>query len=104
MASRWARARRWNFDIDRYLNPFIPRNQSKKLPRPIAHFLGDRTTPQKDVGNVLLSFWSCVGGFMSIIIMESIFMIPAIRDLNPPLMIASFVSDLTHRPSSPTTT
>ena len=92
MSTRWSRLRQWNFDIDRYLNPFIPPNQSKKLPKPVAHFLGHRPAPQKDVGNMLLSFWSCVGGFISIILMESIFMIPGIKGLNPPLMIASFVS------------
>ena len=82
----------WHIDIDRLLNPFTPRNPLSSLPRPIAHFLGHRDQTKSDVGNVLIAFWACIGAFLDIILIEAVFMIPAIRQHGPPLLIASFVS------------
>jgi len=37
-----------DFNIDRYLNPYIPRNHLDRLPKPISHFFGFRHEPHKE--------------------------------------------------------
>ncbi|PHH61075.1 hypothetical protein CDD81_786 [Ophiocordyceps australis] len=60
----------WNFDIDRFLNPFVPRPPWRHVPYPIAHFLGYRKTKPQATGNVVPVFWSFIGIFCAIIIIE----------------------------------
>lgn len=84
-------AKNWHFDVDEYLNPFIPRNRLHRLPKPIANILGSRDHPREQIGNLLVAAWACLGAFVGVIIIEATFMIPAIKDHGVPLLIASFV-------------
>ena len=88
---RCLKASNLHFDIDVFLNPFVPANFVDVFPRPIAHCLGYRETPQRDVGNLLVAFWACLGAFLDIILIEAIFRNPAIQRHHPPLIPASFV-------------
>ena len=81
----------WNLDIDRYINPCVPRNRISRLPKPISRFLGYRASPREDVGNLLVAAWSFLGAFIGIVVIAAAFMIPAIHDHGAPLLIASFV-------------
>ena len=84
-------AKDWHFDVDKYLNPFIPRNRLSRLPNGISWFLGHRDRPIAPIGNLLVAGWACLGAFVGVIAIEVVFMIPAIKDLGGPLLIASFV-------------
>ena len=85
-------AKKWNVDLDKYINPIVPRNLTYLLPRPFSHFLGYRDTPRKEVGNVIVAAWALVGAFIGVIVIEAVFMVPEIRHHGPPLIIGSFVS------------
>ena len=89
-------ARHCSFDIDRHLNAYIPPNFVHRLPKPIARFLGYRDGPRRDVGNLLIAGWAFFGAFVGIIVIEAVFMIPAIHDHGVPVVIASFVSLSVH--------
>ena len=82
-----------NFDIDAYLNHFIPCSQLHKLPCPVSRFLGYRSSPQHDCGNVVSWGWALIGGFCGIALIEGVFMSVNIRGLDMPLIIGSFVSE-----------
>ncbi|OCK78839.1 hypothetical protein K432DRAFT_444335 [Lepidopterella palustris CBS 459.81] len=80
-----------NFDIDRYLNRFIPPSQLHRLPYPIARFLGYRRSPEQDAGNLLAAFWSFVGTFCGLAVVAAVFnSSPSIQQDHPPALIASF--------------
>ena len=83
--------RAWNLDIDRYTNPWTPRNPIYLLPRPISHFLGYRTRPEKEVGDVVVAVWALVGAFALVVVLAATFMIPEIQSHAPPIVIGSFV-------------
>ena len=80
-----------NFDIDRYINPFVPRSRLHLLPRPISWFLGYRSQPMPRIGSVLVWWWSFFGGFVAILVVEAVFHTQAIRDHGSPIVIASLV-------------
>ena len=84
-------AKEIHFDIDKYLNPYIPRNRVARLPKPISHFLGHRESPRKEIGNLLIAAWSFLGAFVGVVVIEAFFKIPAIYDHGVPLLIGSFV-------------
>jgi hypothetical protein len=91
----WTRAQDWNVDIDRYINPYLPRSQLHRLPTPISRFLGYRTKQHQDVGNVLGAIWSFLGAFCGLAVIAAIFNnSPEIQARHPPAMIASFVCSL----------
>ncbi len=81
----------FDFDIDRYLNRFIPRNRVHVLPRFISHFLGFRVKPYHEPGNVLIAWWSFVGAFVGISVVAWVFRVPAIASHGVPTIIASSV-------------
>ncbi len=81
----------FNFDIDRYVNPFIPRNRIHFLPRFVSHFLGYRVHPYQEPGNVLIAWWSFFGAFVGITVVEWIFKVPLIASHGVPTIIASSV-------------
>ena len=81
----------FNFDIDRYLNHFIPRNRVHFLPRFISHFLGYRVHPYQEPGNVLIAWWSFFGAFIGITVVEWMFKVPLIASHGVPTIIASSV-------------
>ena len=84
-------AKDWNFDVDDYLRPYIPRNLVYRLPRPLSHFLGYRDRPQTEIGNLLVAGWALLGTFVGIVVIEASFMAPTIKAHGVPLIIASFV-------------
>lgn len=86
-----AEAKDWHFDVDKHLNPYVPRNRLYRLPKPIANFLGSRDHPRIQIGNLLVAGWACLGAFIGVIVIEAVFMIPAIKDHGVPLLITSFV-------------
>ena len=84
-------AKNWHLDVDKYINPYVPRNRLDKLPTPISHFLGYRDSKRKEIGNILVAAWSFLGAFVGILIIEVVFMIPEIHKHGVPLIVASFV-------------
>lgn len=84
-----------HFDVDKYLNPYLPRNRLYRLPKPVSSFLGSRDRPREQIGNLLVAGWACLGAFIGVIIIEATFMIPAIKDHGVPLLVASFVRLIT---------
>jgi len=80
----------WSFDIDNYLNRFVPRPRLYLLPGPISRLLGHRTTPQPPIPEPLVWLWAFVGTFLGISLVTAIFHAPAIRShfpTNAPLII-----------------
>ena len=90
------KARDWHLNVDNHLNPYIPRNLVYRLPRPISHFLGHRDGPRTEIGNILVAGWALLGAFTGVVVIEAIFMTPAIRGHGVPLLIASFVRLVLH--------
>ncbi|KAH8899780.1 HPP family protein [Thozetella sp. PMI_491] len=64
----------WHFNIDRYVNPFLPPNPFGSLPQPVARFFGNRdgARPQPHLGNIPMVFGAFVGVFCSIILIERV--------------------------------
>ena len=81
----------FDFDIDAYLNRFIPRNRVQHLPRCISHFLGYRAKPYQEPGNVFIALWSLIGAFVGISAVEWTFKVPLIASHGVPTIIASSV-------------
>ena len=82
----------WNFDLDKYVNPWLPPVPWKYVPRPIAHFFGHRIKHQKSLGNIVIIFWSFIGVFCSLVIIEAVGrQIHSFRDHQAPIIIGSFV-------------
>lgn len=94
-------AKQWHIDVDRYTNPWTPRNPIHLLPRPIAHFLGYRDHPEKEVGNVIVAIWALIGAFAGVSVIAATFRIPGIQGLAPPIVIGSFVWFSLFQPGSP---
>ena len=82
----------WHLDVDRFTNPFTPRNPVYLLPRPLARFLGHRDQPRKEVGNVVVAVWALLGAFIGIAVIAASFKISEIQKHAPPVIIVSFVS------------
>ena len=80
-----------NINIDTSLNPYIPHNQVRHLPRPFSHFLGQRSTPVKEPPTLiqwLLTFIATVAG---ICVVGAVYnYAPGITQWNPPTLVASF--------------
>jgi hypothetical protein len=62
----------WNFDIDRFLNPYLPAPPWEQLPYPISRFFGYRKIPPKEPGNIAVTFWAFISIFCGISIVEAI--------------------------------
>lgn len=85
--------RNWDFDIDRFLNPFVPPPPWKYLPYPISHFFGYRKSKPQNVGNLVSIFWACVGVFCGVAVVSIVSrQIPSFRDHGAPIIVGSFVS------------
>ncbi|OLN92254.1 Transmembrane protein [Colletotrichum chlorophyti] len=81
----------WNFDIDRFLNPWVPPPPWKHIPYPIAHFFGYRQTPRENVGNLIQVFWACIGVFCGVAVVAVISrQIPTFKDHGAPIIVGSF--------------
>lgn len=87
------RHRKCNFDIDRYLNPFVPPPPWKHLPYPVARFLGHRETTPQVTGNLMHIFWTFIGVFVSILLIEGVSKhVPSFESHGAPMIVGSFVS------------
>ncbi|KXH67374.1 HPP family protein [Colletotrichum salicis] len=83
--------RNWDFDIDRFLNPFVLPPPWKHLPYPIAHFFGYRKSKPQNVGNLVSIFWACVGVFCGVAVVSIVSrQIPSFRDHGAPIIVGSF--------------
>ncbi|RDW77135.1 hypothetical protein BP6252_05188 [Coleophoma cylindrospora] len=82
---------RFDFNIDQYLNPYIPRPRLHLLPKPLSWILGYRDTPRQHlIGNLLIAFWSFVGAVAGICVIEAVFHTHPIQSQGTPIIIASF--------------
>ena len=87
---------RWHFDIDNYLNRFIPGPPWRWVPRPISHFFGYRgDQPPRAIGNLVIAFWALIGVFCGVSVTMSVSMrVPSFKHHNAPLIIASMVCSI----------
>lgn len=86
-----SRASLWQFDIDRYLNPFIPAPRWQWVSRPVAHFMGYRAEPPKQLGNVIIAFWSLIGAFCGVALVASVSQnVPSFKTRDAPAILGSF--------------
>lgn len=84
--------RNLSFEIDDYIVRFIPPSQLHRLPQWISRFLGYRSSPYRDVGNVLIWFWSFIGAFGAIALIAEVFKASEhIQHFGPPILFASLV-------------
>lgn len=81
-----------DFDIDHYINPFIPRSRLYRLPRTVSRFLGYRATPSSRTGRILVCIWAFIGTFCGLAIIEAVFRSEALRKHGTPVVVASLVS------------
>ncbi|KAK8035463.1 hpp family protein [Apiospora rasikravindrae] len=82
---------KWHFDVDAYLNPYLPSPPWKRLPRFATHFVGYRPRPQQPIGNLVMIAWAFVGIFASLSIIEVVGRhIDSFRSGGAPLIIGSF--------------
>lgn len=79
-----------NFDIDAFLNPYIPRNRLDLFPRPLAHFLGHRDHTPKEPHHLIswiLTFFATIAGLC---LVGGVYnYAPLIAQWNPPALVAS---------------
>jgi hypothetical protein len=81
----------FDFDVDLYINRIVPRSRLHLLPKPISRFLGYRKEPAKPVGSIKIWFWSFIGAFAGILIIEAVFHTPGLHSHGTPIVIGSFV-------------
>ncbi|KAK6540568.1 hypothetical protein TWF694_009359 [Orbilia ellipsospora] len=81
----------WDFDIDDYVNPWIPPSRVHRLPTSISRFLGFRENPKGDVGSILVAWWSFFGAFCGIATVCATFKYSGLfANVNAPFIIGSF--------------
>ncbi|CAK7268638.1 hypothetical protein SEPCBS119000_003162 [Sporothrix epigloea] len=58
----------WQFDIDTYLNRFVPPSVIPSLPWPLAHFLGYRSPAEANrrLGSLVVIAWAFLGVFCGV--------------------------------------
>lgn len=83
--------RYWGFDIDRYLNPFLPPPPWRHLPEPVSRFFGYRVAKPPNWGNLSVIFWAFIGVFCGISLIAVVSRnIPAFEGHGAPIIIGSF--------------
>ncbi|KAL2755383.1 hypothetical protein ACRALDRAFT_2105302 [Sodiomyces alcalophilus JCM 7366] len=88
--SRW-HPKKWDIDIDHYINPWLPPPPWQHLPGPVSRFLGYRREVPEKVGNIVLVFWAFIGVFCSIAIIEVVsYNVPSFRHNGVPIIVGSF--------------
>ena len=79
-----------HFNIDEYINPYLPHPPLDRLPTPISHFLGVRKTAKPEVPNLLVWTWAFIGAFSGLLTVQALSKYaPGLTQYNPPLIIAS---------------
>lgn len=63
----------FKFTIDTILDPYIPRNQVHKLPRPLAHLLGHHKHPRKPAPDYLIWLEILISTFAGLSLIMGIF-------------------------------
>jgi hypothetical protein len=84
----------FDFDVDHYINHFVPRSRIYLLPKPISWFLGYRAERSRPIGSVLVWWWAFFGAFCSILVIEAVFQTERLKMEKTPLVIASLVWSL----------
>ncbi|PQE10097.1 HPP family protein [Rutstroemia sp. NJR-2017a BVV2] len=79
-----------DFNIDDYLNRFIPASRLHILPQYVSWFLGYRREQRAPVGTLVIWFWAFVGAFCGIAIVEGVYSTHFFKEHGTPLVIASF--------------
>ena len=83
---------RFHFDIDDYLNPYIPASQLHKLPTWLSRWLGYRAAPPPKPPQYLVWFWSWVGAFCGLNVIMAVFgQAQYFLNLKVPILVASYV-------------
>ncbi|GAO13205.1 hypothetical protein UVI_02025540 [Ustilaginoidea virens] len=86
-----SRPRSWNFNIDHYLNPFVPSPPWKYLPYPLTWFLGYRKTKPQETGNLVAVFWAFIGVFASLVLIQAVSTrVPSFESHGAPIIVGSF--------------
>ncbi|KAK2000905.1 HPP family protein [Colletotrichum falcatum] len=81
----------WDFDIDRFVNPFIPHPRWECLPYPIAHFFGYRKSKPNNTGNLVPIFWACIGVFSGVAVVALVSQhVPLFKQHGAPIIVGSF--------------
>jgi hypothetical protein len=81
-----------DFDIDTYVNPYIPPPTIlAHLPKPLAHALGYRRTPRVKLPSVIIYLWSFIGAFCGVSLIAGVFLTShTLQRYNSPLIVPSF--------------
>lgn len=86
-----------DFDIDHYLNRFVPAPRLYILPTPISWFLGYRSKPRSRTSSLVIWLWAFTGAFCGIAIVECVYRTEYFKKRGTPLVIASFVCHVTRK-------
>nr|POE76141.1 transmembrane protein [Quercus suber] len=79
------------FDIDHYLNPFIPRSPLHHLPIPLSYFLGYRSKVDKEPPIPIQWLTTLLSTTAGLCLVSATFIYaPGLSQYNPPVIIASF--------------
>lgn len=77
-------------NIDTLINPFVPHNQTRHIPKPISRFLGYRTSPHKEPPAVVQWLNTVLATVAGICVVGAVYnYAPGIAKYNPPPIIAS---------------
>jgi hypothetical protein len=89
-----------DFDIDVYLNPLIPQPWLRRLPKWVNWWFGYRTNLACPVPTVFIWFWTFLGCFSGISVVQAVFeRSPYFVERHVPGIVGSFVRP----PCAPTT-
>jgi hypothetical protein len=80
-----------DFDVDHYMNRFVPRPRLHLLPKPISWFLGYRSEPTPPLGSLVVWFYAFLGAFLGLIVVEAVFQAKGLKDHGAPTVVASLV-------------
>ncbi|KAL6872899.1 HPP domain-containing protein [Trichoderma novae-zelandiae] len=81
----------WTFNIDRFLNPFIPPPPWSHIPYPIAYWFGYRKAKPQETGNLMPIFWAFIGVFGAIAMIEAVGKhVASFPPHHVPLIVGSF--------------
>jgi hypothetical protein len=81
-----------HFDLDVYLNPYIPPNPIRRFPKWVARFLGHRDETAEELGNVLVSLWALLGAFLGLLVTAAVYKFSDdLQQYHPPVLFASLV-------------
>jgi len=79
-----------NINLDTHLNPYIPHNQVRHLPKPISHFLGYRSSPTKEPPTLVQWLLTLIATVAGICVVGAVYnYAPGITQWNPPTLVAS---------------